>query len=186
MSLTVRMILFVWLCSSVTTVCVPYCFQTISCAQQFAEKMAMEKRLAFSIVQFLRDQTHCGALNSDEQESLEGRSTRCLISKCFWKYYALLLLPPIQYEIGLWIFLVYQAGLKGRSRRLPIIMGWQKPRTWYYVCKVECFTLYEKDWPEIYVQSLQIFSWNFSLRMCSCIRVLTPYSLYSHVFCHTI
>jgi hypothetical protein len=36
--------------------------------------MAVEKRLAFSIVQFLRDQTHCGALNSDEQESLEGRS----------------------------------------------------------------------------------------------------------------
>uniref|UniRef100_A0A8D3AK17 Small glutamine-rich tetratricopeptide repeat-containing protein beta n=1 Tax=Scophthalmus maximus TaxID=52904 RepID=A0A8D3AK17_SCOMX len=34
-------------------------------------KMAVEKRLAFSIVQFLRDQTHCGALNSDEQESLE-------------------------------------------------------------------------------------------------------------------
>uniref|UniRef100_A0A3B5BGA9 Small glutamine rich tetratricopeptide repeat containing beta n=1 Tax=Stegastes partitus TaxID=144197 RepID=A0A3B5BGA9_9TELE len=33
--------------------------------------MAVEKRLAFSIVQFLRDQTHCGALNSDEQESLE-------------------------------------------------------------------------------------------------------------------
>lgn len=34
--------------------------------------MAVEKRLAFSIVQFLRDQTHGGALNSDEQESLEG------------------------------------------------------------------------------------------------------------------
>uniref|UniRef100_G3PTM0 Small glutamine rich tetratricopeptide repeat co-chaperone beta n=1 Tax=Gasterosteus aculeatus aculeatus TaxID=481459 RepID=G3PTM0_GASAC len=33
--------------------------------------MAVEKRLAFSIVQFLRDQTHCGALNSDEQESLD-------------------------------------------------------------------------------------------------------------------
>ncbi|KAM9518195.1 small glutamine-rich tetratricopeptide repeat-containing protein beta-like isoform 1-T2 [Salvelinus alpinus] len=33
--------------------------------------MAVEKRLAFSIVQFLRDQTHCVALNSDEQESLE-------------------------------------------------------------------------------------------------------------------
>uniref|UniRef100_A0A3Q4GWF4 Small glutamine-rich tetratricopeptide repeat-containing protein beta n=2 Tax=Pseudocrenilabrinae TaxID=318546 RepID=A0A3Q4GWF4_NEOBR len=33
--------------------------------------MAVEKRLAFSIVQFLRDQTHCGTLNSDEQESLE-------------------------------------------------------------------------------------------------------------------
>uniref|UniRef100_A0A673CKE7 Small glutamine-rich tetratricopeptide repeat-containing protein beta n=1 Tax=Sphaeramia orbicularis TaxID=375764 RepID=A0A673CKE7_9TELE len=33
--------------------------------------MAVEKRLAYSIVQFLRDQTHCGALNSDEQESLE-------------------------------------------------------------------------------------------------------------------
>ncbi|KAJ7988503.1 hypothetical protein DPEC_G00324230 [Dallia pectoralis] len=33
--------------------------------------MAVEKRLAFSIVQFLRDQTNCGALNSDEQESLE-------------------------------------------------------------------------------------------------------------------
>uniref|UniRef100_A0A8C2ZNH5 Small glutamine-rich tetratricopeptide repeat-containing protein beta n=1 Tax=Cyclopterus lumpus TaxID=8103 RepID=A0A8C2ZNH5_CYCLU len=33
--------------------------------------MAVEKRLAFSIVQFLRDQTHRGALNSDEQESLE-------------------------------------------------------------------------------------------------------------------
>lgn len=38
------------------------------------EKMAVEKRLAFSIVQFLRDQTHGGALNSDEQESLEGGS----------------------------------------------------------------------------------------------------------------
>lgn len=36
--------------------------------------MAVEKRLAFSIVQFLRDQTHGGALNSDEQESLEGGS----------------------------------------------------------------------------------------------------------------
>uniref|UniRef100_A0A3Q1I152 Small glutamine-rich tetratricopeptide repeat-containing protein beta n=1 Tax=Anabas testudineus TaxID=64144 RepID=A0A3Q1I152_ANATE len=33
--------------------------------------MAVEKRLAYSIVQFLRDQTHGGALNSDEQESLE-------------------------------------------------------------------------------------------------------------------
>ncbi|XP_058645461.1 small glutamine-rich tetratricopeptide repeat-containing protein beta isoform X2 [Onychostoma macrolepis] len=33
--------------------------------------MAVEKRLAYSIVQFLRDQTHCGSLNSDEQESLE-------------------------------------------------------------------------------------------------------------------
>lgn len=38
------------------------------------KKMAVEKRLAFSIVQFLRDQTHGGALNSDEQESLEGGS----------------------------------------------------------------------------------------------------------------
>ncbi|KAK2818704.1 hypothetical protein Q5P01_024265 [Channa striata] len=37
----------------------------------FQVKMAVEKRLAYSIVQFLRDQTHCGALNSDEQESLE-------------------------------------------------------------------------------------------------------------------
>lgn len=36
--------------------------------------MAVEKRLAFSIVQFLRDQTHGGSLNSDEQESLEGGS----------------------------------------------------------------------------------------------------------------
>uniref|UniRef100_H2LC95 Small glutamine-rich tetratricopeptide repeat-containing protein beta n=1 Tax=Oryzias latipes TaxID=8090 RepID=H2LC95_ORYLA len=34
-------------------------------------KMAVEKRLALAVVQFLRDQTHCGALNSDEQESLE-------------------------------------------------------------------------------------------------------------------
>ncbi|KAJ3605625.1 hypothetical protein NHX12_027670 [Muraenolepis orangiensis] len=34
--------------------------------------MATEKkRLAYSIVQFLRDQAHCGRLNSDEQESLE-------------------------------------------------------------------------------------------------------------------
>uniref|UniRef100_A0A3P9Q7H3 Small glutamine-rich tetratricopeptide repeat-containing protein beta n=1 Tax=Poecilia reticulata TaxID=8081 RepID=A0A3P9Q7H3_POERE len=33
--------------------------------------MAVEKRLAFAIVQFLRDQTHRSALNSDEQESLE-------------------------------------------------------------------------------------------------------------------
>uniref|UniRef100_A0A8C9UZ67 Small glutamine-rich tetratricopeptide repeat-containing protein beta n=1 Tax=Scleropages formosus TaxID=113540 RepID=A0A8C9UZ67_SCLFO len=33
--------------------------------------MAVEKRLAFSIVQFLRDQTNRGTLNSDEQESLE-------------------------------------------------------------------------------------------------------------------
>uniref|UniRef100_A0A3Q3DJ89 Small glutamine-rich tetratricopeptide repeat-containing protein beta n=1 Tax=Hippocampus comes TaxID=109280 RepID=A0A3Q3DJ89_HIPCM len=33
--------------------------------------MAVEKRLAFSIIQFLRDQTHGGTLNSDEQESLE-------------------------------------------------------------------------------------------------------------------
>ncbi|KAG7323000.1 hypothetical protein KOW79_014346 [Hemibagrus wyckioides] len=33
--------------------------------------MAVEKRLAYSIVQFLRDQTHSGSLNSDEQESLE-------------------------------------------------------------------------------------------------------------------
>lgn len=39
--------------------------------------MAVEKRLAYSIVQFLRDQTHCGALNSDEQESLEGRWAHC-------------------------------------------------------------------------------------------------------------
>lgn len=37
-------------------------------------KMAVEKRLAFSVVQFLRDQIHCAALNSDEQESLEGGS----------------------------------------------------------------------------------------------------------------
>ncbi|KAL4617599.1 small glutamine-rich tetratricopeptide repeat-containing protein beta isoform X1 [Arapaima gigas] len=34
-------------------------------------EMAVEKRLAFSIVQFLRDQTNRGTLNSDEQESLE-------------------------------------------------------------------------------------------------------------------
>ena len=34
--------------------------------------MATEKRLAFSIVQFLRDHAHCGSLNSDEQESIEG------------------------------------------------------------------------------------------------------------------
>ncbi len=40
--------------------------------------MAVEKRLAYSIVQFLRDQTHCGSLNSDEQESLDGRSHSCL------------------------------------------------------------------------------------------------------------
>uniref|UniRef100_A0AAV2ITN9 Small glutamine-rich tetratricopeptide repeat-containing protein beta n=1 Tax=Knipowitschia caucasica TaxID=637954 RepID=A0AAV2ITN9_KNICA len=33
--------------------------------------MAVEKRLAYSIVQFLRDQTNSGTLNSDEQESLE-------------------------------------------------------------------------------------------------------------------
>uniref|UniRef100_A0A3B3QYB5 Small glutamine rich tetratricopeptide repeat co-chaperone beta n=1 Tax=Paramormyrops kingsleyae TaxID=1676925 RepID=A0A3B3QYB5_9TELE len=33
--------------------------------------MSVERRLAFSIVQFLRDQTHRGTLNSDEQESLE-------------------------------------------------------------------------------------------------------------------
>ncbi|KAK0143003.1 Small glutamine-rich tetratricopeptide repeat-containing protein beta [Merluccius polli] len=33
--------------------------------------MATERRLAFSIVQFLRDQAHGGSLNSDEQESLE-------------------------------------------------------------------------------------------------------------------
>uniref|UniRef100_W5MX39 Small glutamine-rich tetratricopeptide repeat-containing protein beta n=1 Tax=Lepisosteus oculatus TaxID=7918 RepID=W5MX39_LEPOC len=33
--------------------------------------MSVEKRLAFSIVQFLRDQTHSDTLNSDEQESLE-------------------------------------------------------------------------------------------------------------------
>lgn len=38
------------------------------------KKMAVEKRLAFSVVQFLRDQIHCAALNSDEQESLEGGS----------------------------------------------------------------------------------------------------------------
>lgn len=42
------------------------------------DKMAVEKRLAYSIVQFLRDQTHCGSLNSDEQESLDGRSPSCL------------------------------------------------------------------------------------------------------------
>ncbi|PWA26817.1 hypothetical protein CCH79_00001144 [Gambusia affinis] len=33
--------------------------------------MAVEKRLGFAIVQFLRDQTHRSVLNSDEQESLE-------------------------------------------------------------------------------------------------------------------
>ncbi|KAM8871836.1 small glutamine-rich tetratricopeptide repeat-containing protein beta [Synchiropus picturatus] len=33
--------------------------------------MSVEKRLAFSIIQFLRDQSHSGALNSDELESLE-------------------------------------------------------------------------------------------------------------------
>ncbi|MBN3308140.1 small glutamine-rich tetratricopeptide repeat-containing protein beta [Amia ocellicauda] len=33
--------------------------------------MSVEKRLAFSIVQFLRDQTQSDTLNSDEQESLE-------------------------------------------------------------------------------------------------------------------
>lgn len=42
------------------------------------DTMAVEKRLAYSIVQFLRDQTHCGSLNSDEQESLEGGSPSCL------------------------------------------------------------------------------------------------------------
>lgn len=40
--------------------------------------MAVEKRLAFSVVQFLRDQIHCAALNSDEQESLEGGSVPLL------------------------------------------------------------------------------------------------------------
>lgn len=40
----------------------------------FPVTMAVEKRLAFSVVQFLRDQIHCAALNSDEQESLEGGS----------------------------------------------------------------------------------------------------------------
>ena len=50
-----------------------------TCVQQFAEKMAVEKRLAFSIVQFLRDQTHCGALNSDEQESLEGKDRKSVV-----------------------------------------------------------------------------------------------------------
>lgn len=51
--------------------------------------MAVEKRLAFSIVQFLRDQTHCGALNSDEQESLEGRSAALFtlrFGKLLYKY----------------------------------------------------------------------------------------------------
>ncbi|KAF5886331.1 small glutamine-rich tetratricopeptide repeat-containing protein beta, partial [Clarias magur] len=33
--------------------------------------MAVEKRLAYSIVQFLRDQTRSGTLSSDQQESLE-------------------------------------------------------------------------------------------------------------------
>ena len=37
--------------------------------------MATEKRLAFSIVQFLRDHAHRGSLNSDEQESIEGTRT---------------------------------------------------------------------------------------------------------------
>ena len=55
-----------------------------TCVQQFAEKMAVEKRLAFSIVQFLRDQTHCGALNSDEQESLEGKSDKLT---CYSEYF---------------------------------------------------------------------------------------------------
>ncbi|TRY92578.1 hypothetical protein DNTS_020495 [Danionella cerebrum] len=36
--------------------------------------MAAEKRLAYSIVQFLRDQTHSVSLNSDELESLEGNN----------------------------------------------------------------------------------------------------------------
>ncbi|KAK1174328.1 small glutamine-rich tetratricopeptide repeat-containing protein beta-like isoform X1 [Acipenser oxyrinchus oxyrinchus] len=36
-----------------------------------AYSMSVEKRLAFSIVQFLRDQTQSETLNSDEQESLE-------------------------------------------------------------------------------------------------------------------
>ncbi|KAF4082738.1 hypothetical protein AMELA_G00154940 [Ameiurus melas] len=36
-----------------------------------SDSMAVEKRLAYSIVQFLRDQTRSGSLNSDEQESLE-------------------------------------------------------------------------------------------------------------------
>lgn len=62
--------------------CIPKCYIIF-----FAAKMAVEKRLAFSIVQFLRDQTHCGALNSDEQESLEGRSVwdHCLFTKFLLK-----------------------------------------------------------------------------------------------------
>ncbi|MGH0162245.1 UNVERIFIED_CONTAM: hypothetical protein FKN15_047680 [Acipenser sinensis] len=37
--------------------------------------MSVEKRLAFSIVQFLRDQTQSETLNSDEHESLEEAAT---------------------------------------------------------------------------------------------------------------
>ena len=64
----------------VVSVWEPFCFTPIyflcvCLCSSFEVKMAVEKRLAFSIVQFLRDQTHCGALNSDEQESLEGRPT---------------------------------------------------------------------------------------------------------------
>ncbi|XP_053097084.1 small glutamine-rich tetratricopeptide repeat-containing protein beta isoform X2 [Pangasianodon hypophthalmus] len=43
----------------------------VSCSRVLSDSMAVEKRLAYSIVQFLRDQTHSGSLNSDEQESLE-------------------------------------------------------------------------------------------------------------------
>lgn len=44
--------------------------------------MAVEKRLAYAIVHFLRDQTHSGALNADEQESLEGMCNHCGLHSC--------------------------------------------------------------------------------------------------------
>ncbi|KAG7260142.1 hypothetical protein CRUP_025399 [Coryphaenoides rupestris] len=44
---------------------------TTSTSTTTTTTMATEKRLAFSIVQFLRDQAQGGRLNSDEQESLE-------------------------------------------------------------------------------------------------------------------
>lgn len=50
--------------------------------------MAVEKRLAYSIVQFLRDQTHSGALNSDEQESLEG-NVQSLWASLYFTLYSL-------------------------------------------------------------------------------------------------
>uniref|UniRef100_A0A3B5M9R7 Uncharacterized protein n=1 Tax=Xiphophorus couchianus TaxID=32473 RepID=A0A3B5M9R7_9TELE len=85
--------------------------------------MAVEKRLGFAIVQFLRDQTHRSALNSDEQESLEGRSAH----------------PTILYTC-VENTLCFSFLLGSFTIVLKFLLGNNHMKEENYRCAVECYT----------------------------------------------